>query len=1239
MPKMPGIVTAIFQKHIRVIVAMAIILMITLVVFRNWIFSAQWPAGGDVLGWISRGYLWKDNRWLFVWRPNSFGYPEGVDLKDFLCTLLQLVTKNAQNTVKIFGISSFAFAGFSMYALGYHFCRRNLPALAGSLVYTLNGQFLTELMEAHLDLMFSYAVAPMIFLFLDRALENGRTRDVVACSILFGVMLTGFHLQMKIIYGAFLGLFVIMNLLRRKSLPRFRDGVRFRLKTLVIICVVATVLSACFWMPLLFDVKAPYLSFGYSRGSLEDAYTFGYKSFEEAFTLTAKESFGYVNLLDVTTEAGLQILPVQTILLLVFAFAYVTTLVFKLNRYSFFFGLSALISIILSIGPHLFETSFLWTWSHVPYFQGLRAISRWGMVTALSNSFFVCMSTGVLTGYLQNILHKPEKIEIGVNLRRGSKKPRSLGISMICPNRISHSAGGFLYYCAILALVAMLISGFISTWFLFSSGLQVYTPPSDYVQPYEYLSDIAGNYKIVTVGRSTSDWYSVSGQDMDFVGGTLTPIGWSHDLGYESTFITDKPSLQDGGLSPLSTDFVNYLRFYLATNNISRNLLKLLGAFNYRYIVIPSYVTDNERAFFTSQRGGRLIYNQSGSVILENEFYTPEIYAPTQSVLVLGGPDSLSSLCSISSFDLSKTAVTLAYQADSFQAPFDNRLNDSAAIVLTDADISDMMLMPSNNVQIIHLADYGIQSSNVSARWIKNDWWTNRGASVSGGSVLTTLGNNKVNIPAEFSTEGYYDIWIRAGFAPNRGKLLVSMDGLPLAEVTPYSDFPSGPQWISLTSSLRLEAGTHLITLTNDGSGFNDLDAIAIAEYSKLMNQTEEAINALQSFPGKIVYLLEAENTFSEKLPEGWYALAIPGEGYALHMEDGGNVAPQASANASSVSNGLMAQNAIDGNPSTRWASDPRLPQWLEITLPSSQDLYGVRINFENAYAEDYRIQTWNGTDWVDQIVVANNSQFQRYYMFQQPVTTQKLRILVTSASAYNMVSIWELEAFTGKDAPSTTVFAPRGGEYNFAARLVLNDGTSGVLHLRIDNQTFSTSGPANESGISWVELGSAFLDAGEHNVSIFASGDVTLDKIGIYSASNGELSIDDLFKSNLSAPSVSYEEVNPCKYLVHINCTKPFLLVFSESYHPLWRAYVGNAELSPIIVNSLANGFYINRTGSFDVVLYFTGQEVADIGLVVSGGSTIFVVAVVLVKSAPVKKVRRSVMNRRLLGRHGPDQ
>jgi len=1223
------------------IVSIAVILAVTIVVFRNWIFSAQWPAGGDMLGWISREYLyWIDYRWLFVWRPNSFGYPEGVNLLDLFLMLLRFVAESAANTAKIFGILTFALAGFAMYAFGYHYTKRNLPALAGSLIYLLNGQYLTQLTEAHLDIMFSYAVAPLIFLFLDRALEAGKIKDIAATSILLGVMLTGFNPNMIVVYAPFIVLFVIINLLRPQKSLHFLDSLKSRLKTLSIICILAAMLSACFWVPLLFNVKAQYLSPTLSRGNLEDAYAYSYKSFAEAFTLTGKEAYGYANIVNVTNGVSFQILPVPTILLLVFAFAYIITLILRLNRYSVFFGLSALISIILAMGPYSFQSIFVWAWWHLPYFADLRTVSRWDMVTAFSNSYFICVSTSILTGYILKVLRRSKKeFEVGMNLRKDLQERQDIRAWLLDFDRISHAGRRFLYYSAIVVLIAILMSGFISTWFLFSNGLQVYTPPSSYFQPYEYLSGINGSYKVVTVGRSENDWYSASssGQDMDFVDGMLTPIGWSHDLGYESTFIDNKPTLQDGGESPLSSDFVDMLRFYLAENNITRNLLKLLGTFDYKYVVIPSYVTQNVRNFFLSQYGGQIIFNESNSIILENEFYAPSIFGTAQYALVFGGAESLSALCDISSFNPNQTALVLGYQADNLSALVSDHLNNAATLVFADSDPSDLLtmdllMMPPNDAHLIYLANYGIQSSNAGAYWITSASWTNTGASVLGGATLTTSGPNTINIPFELNTEGNYDIFIRAGFAPNRGKLTVSVDGLPLTSFVPYSNSWSNLQWINVTSDYQLDAGSHTITLMNDGTGYNDLDAIAIVEHSQLMQQTEETTNAFQGFTGEILYLIEAAEAFSKTLPVGWSIQTIPGEGYALQIEDGVNIAPQGLASASSIeSSAFAAQYAIDGDLSTRWASAVGVPQWLQVNFSTPREIDGVEIYFEASYGKDYRIQTWNGTGWVDQIVVENNSLLYREHMFTQPVTTEKLRILITAAPMNNVVSIRELEILSSASAPSSQISVLRSGQYNFAARLFPN-GSNGTLYLQVDEKLFSVSCPANLSTAAWFELGSAQLGVGEHNITVFALGNVILDTIGVYSASTNVATIDDVFNSSLSAPSVTYEEVNPCKYVANVNCTRPFLLAFSESYNPTWKAYVNNQEVSSVIVDSLANGFFINRTGSFDVVLYFTGQDIANAGLIISGSGIILILVVFLAKSPVGRKIKHILTYRKLL-------
>jgi len=533
-----------------------------------------------------------------------------------------------------------------------------------------------------------------------------------------------------------------------------------------------------------------------------------------------------------------------------------------------------------------------------------------------------------------------------------------------------------------------------------------------------------------------------------------------------------------------------------------------------------------------------------------------------------------------------------------------------------------------NDSYLIFPADYGAPSLNVTGYWIKGNWWNEDGASVLGGRTLTTYGSTPINIPFEIKTEGNYEIWIRVGYAPNRGKMLASIDSLPIDEITPESGFWSGLKWVNLTPSFHLETGSHIITLTNDGTGYNDVDAIAIAPQGQVDYQRSGMLDLLGAFHGKILYLIEAEEAFSEKVPRGWSIRTYPnkGEGYVLHMENCFSISPEAKASASSTSSGHEAQNAIDGDFNTRWASSSGMPQWLEMNWPTPQELLGLGINFENAIAKDYRIQTWNGTQWIDQVSVENNSLLFRSHKFPEPVTTDKVRILVTSAPAFDVVSIFEVEAYSTSKMVSSKILIPRKGEYSFSARMIQDENANGTLFLKVDDRLFSAyspTSPINETEFSWQQLGSTYLDIGEHNVSISAVGNVDLDQIGVYSSENDTSSLAELFGSSLSSPYTSYVKISPCEYHVHVNCTKPFLLVFSESYNPLWKAYFDDKEVSPIVADSLVNGFFINRTGEFDVTLYFTGQKYADLGLMISGGSAIFIIISVLAKFILPKRFR----------------
>jgi len=115
----------------------------------------------------------------------------------------------------------------------------------------------------------------------------------------------------------------------------------------------------------------------------------------------------------------------------------------------------------------------------------------------------------------------------------------------------------------------------------------------------------------------------------------------------------------------------------------------------------------------------------------------------------------------------------------------------------------------------------------------------------------------------------------------------------------------------------------------------------------------------------------------------------------------------------------------------------------------------------------------------------------------------------------------------------------------------------------------------------------------------------------------------------NLTIPKnvvrVTYERINPTKYIVYINAVKPFVLVLSESYDPLWRAKIVNddRELPHFQVNFYANGWFINKTGKFDVIIEYELQKVLNIGFIISTLSAVGFIALITVPKL-VRKIRR---------------
>ena len=643
--------------------------------------------------------------------------------------------------------------------------------------------------------------------------------------------------------------------------------------------------SAFFLIPFFMNIRSPYFHPSYEY-PLEDSMLCSYENLYDAFTLRAVERWGYVDLVDVYTGLGLPDFPVYSLLFIIFLSAY-CTLLKKRDRYTTFFALSTLISIFIAKGPHPpLGQAFIWAWFNLPHFAVFRAANRWIMMAAFSHALFVALLVRYLLSYVRSKSYsrlecKPLKVSLKIS---SSKEPRTLELSMEFINKFLKKTCKVLHIIAIALLILIFLNGFLACFFFFCCGLQVYTPPNIYREPYEWIANLPDDYKVVSVGCSPSEWEKLPVIESDFAHSAMrTTIGWGHDIGFESSFIHDKPVLQNGGWDFRPREFVDYLRFHLVRNKLTKNLLKILGVFSYKYIVVPLYISDETREFFLNQNGYTMLYNES-SLILENNYSAPRVFATNNSLFVLGGLDSFQTLSVIEGFDLSKYTLYFAPTTPESSTLMQATLNRTEAFCFVNSDILDLVMLSLDKSTFILAGNFGVSSLNITKYWVKRSSWRIIGALTLSGDTLTTLGKNRISIPFEVDSDGFYSVWLRVGFAPWRGKLTVSIDGELVQSVVPESPYWCTLKWVKV-ADLELAKGKHLISLENDGKGYNDIDAIAIIKPEDLEKKLDETLKMLQDFPGRIIYFLEAEKFFFDS-SSNWLLNVVPYEGCVISSEN-----------------------------------------------------------------------------------------------------------------------------------------------------------------------------------------------------------------------------------------------------------------------------------------------------------------------------------------------------------------
>ena len=122
-----------------------------------------------------------------------------------------------------------------------------------------------------------------------------------------------------------------------------------------------------------------------------------------------------------------------------------------------------------------------------------------------------------------------------------------------------------------------------------------------------------------------------------------------------------------------------------------------------------------------------------------------------------------------------------------------------------------------------------------------------------------------------------------------------------------------------------------------------------------------------------------------------------------------------------------------------------------------------------------------------------------------------------------------------------------------------------------------------------------------------------------------GEVLIDTNDISDLSERNVevNYERVNPTRYIVHIKNESPFILVFSELFNDVWQASNHEIVYKHFRANFYANGWLIDKTGEFDIVVEYLPQNLLEIGEKISVISYI-IIALAFIHLVSRKKIKK---------------
>nr|WP_242052381.1 discoidin domain-containing protein [Dysgonomonas sp. GY75] len=125
------------------------------------------------------------------------------------------------------------------------------------------------------------------------------------------------------------------------------------------------------------------------------------------------------------------------------------------------------------------------------------------------------------------------------------------------------------------------------------------------------------------------------------------------------------------------------------------------------------------------------------------------------------------------------------------------------------------------------------------------------------------------------------------------------------------------------------------------------------------------------------------------------------------------NIATGKDVVASSTETGTP-KDITDGNMTTRWGSRGQDDQWVYVDLGKDENVYGVGLNFEDAYGKKYKIQvSADAKEWKD-VYTEEHGKIGLHDIYFDDITARYVRMQGIKRGSDWGYSLWEFKVYGG---------------------------------------------------------------------------------------------------------------------------------------------------------------------------------------------------------------------------------